>query len=171
MQCYLPKPSVKNLGPKQPAGASNFTWARGLSCWCQPGRGIGVGPSWSWKGPGSPVQVPTEWSAGGVFLRDREFIIPQGTHSIFGQQCLIESSYISLKSVSLPMGPISSHVAVPGKASHFHHLSGMGDQLPSPLPHFHECFSDLSFHLWAQNSEHPPICFKLQSQDQIWSSR
>ena len=165
MPFCLPKPSMKGLGPKQPAGASNFTWVRGLSFWCRPGRGIGVGPSWSWKWPGSPLQVPTERSSGRVFLRDRELITPQGAHSIFAQQCLIESSYISLKSVSLLVGPISSHVAVPGKPSHFHaraYPAWETDCLhlfpTSPLPS-----SDLSLHLWAQNSEHPPTCLKLRS--------
>lgn len=173
MPFCLPKPSMKGLGPKQPAGASNFTWVRGLSFWCRPGRGIGVGPSWSWKWPGSPLQVPTEWSSGRVFLRDRELITPQGAHSIFAQQCLIESSYISLKSVSLLVGPISSHVAVPGKPSHFHARA-------------YPAWETDCLHLFPTSTSAPLTCLFISGhrtlnilplvlncghQDQIWFSR
>lgn len=106
----------------------------------------------------SPYREVSWW--GLEFLRDRKLICPQLGHSIFSQQCLIESSCISLKSVSLPMGFISSSVS--GKPRHVHATAfqTLETSCLPPLPPL------TSHHLQAQDSERPPAGLKLRTPGQ-----
>lgn len=68
------------------------------------------GPFLMLQDTGAHVQVPPQWSAGGVSSSsERESSPPhRETHSIFSQQCIIQSSYVSLQ--SLPVDSISSSI-------------------------------------------------------------
>ena len=69
---------MRGLGPEQPSAASNFTWVRSLSSWCQPGWGMS-GPFSELEGARvtsrSPYGAVSRWRL--QFFRDTELVAQQ----------------------------------------------------------------------------------------------